>query len=250
MPSHLHVDQSIVSETKCPEPSANTACTPPGWKLRAAIAYDLYSKRGDLDSLRDAVYFYRFARKAWAGIVDQTKGVYIDKLDFGARSSIRGHWADRLPNIEKDLSYIEQVLKDKSGQSPLALEGPSPAAVQWLKVRPATPNCKHHVPSQFYPGKPLDIALSTAGQVKTVKLHYRHVNQVETYVIETMACHNGTWRYTVPGEYTDSAFPLMYFFELHDHAGHAWLYPGFEADLANQPYYAVRRAGLSSIKTG
>ena len=87
---------------------------------------------------------------------------------------------------------------------------------------------------------------TSAPQVKTVKLHYRHVNQVETYVVETMTGHRGAWLDKIPGEYTDSVFPLMYFFELHDDAGHAWLYPGFEPDLANQPYYAVRRAGLQS----
>lgn len=214
-------------------------------KLRAAIAYGLYQERGDLDSLRDAVYFYRSAREAWSDIVQQTRKVYVENLDFGHRPSIRGHWADRLPAIDKDLNYMEQLLKDKVGQSSFILEAPSLAAAHWLKPRPATPLCQHHRPTQFHPGKPLDIVLN-ARQVKTVKLHYRHVNQVETYVVETMAGHHGTWRHTIPNEYTDSVFPLMYFFELHDDAGHAWLYPGFEPDLANQPYYVVRRAGLFS----
>jgi hypothetical protein len=216
-------------------------------KLRAAIAYDLYQKRGDADSLRDAVYFYRIARKAWASIVDQTRRVYVDKLDFGARSSIRGHWADRLPAIDKDLDYMERLLRGKVGESSITVAAPSPAAAQWLKPRPATPICEHHCPTQFNPGRPLDIVLTTSvPQVETVKLHYRHVNQVETYVVEAMTGRRGTWRHTIPGEYTDSVFPLMYFFELHDDASHAWLYPGFEPDLANQPYYAVRRAGLQS----
>lgn len=214
-------------------------------KLRAAVAYDLYQKRGDLDSLRDGIYFYRLARKAWAGIVEQTRGVYVDKLDFGARSSIRGHWADRLPNIDKDLKFMEQIYKDKTGQTTLRLHGPSPAAANWLKIRPATPICEHKVPTRFYPGKPVKIALSAdSRQVKNVKLHYRHVNQVEVYVVAPMVVHDGTWRHTIPGAYTDSIFPLMYFFELQDDAGHAWLYPGFAQDLANQPYYTVRRAGF------
>ena len=139
---------------------------------------------------------------------------------------------------------MERILEDKTGQAKGVLKGPSSAAADWLKLRPATPGCKHNGPMQFTPGKPLDIALSTdSRQVKKVKLHYRHVNQVETYVVETMAGQGGIWRHTIPGAYTDSAFPLMYFFELQDNAGHAWLYPGFDEDLANQPYYALRRAG-------
>ncbi len=35
-PSHLQVAKSIVSENEWVEPSASTACTTPGWKLRAA----------------------------------------------------------------------------------------------------------------------------------------------------------------------------------------------------------------------
>ena len=47
---------------------------------------------------------------------------------------------------------------------------------------------------------------------------------------------------TIPGEYTNSPYPLEYYFELHNGAGQAWLYPGFDATLANQPYFVVRQA--------
>ena len=49
------------------------------------------------------------------------------------------------------------------------------------------------------------------------------------------------YRQTIPGDYTDSAYPLMYFFELHDSQGHGRLQPGLTADLSNQPYFVVRR---------
>ena len=42
-------------------------------------------------------------------------------------------------------------------------------------------------------------------------------------------------------QYTDSPYPLQYYFELRDARGHAWLYPGFRADLCNQPYFVVRQ---------
>jgi hypothetical protein len=68
------------------------------------------------------------------------------------------------------------------------------------------------------------------------------VNQSEAYQIVDMRGQSGTWRFTIPGDYTDSAYPLLYYFELRDAGGHAWLHPGFEPDLANQPYFVVRRA--------
>jgi hypothetical protein len=50
------------------------------------------------------------------------------------------------------------------------------------------------------------------------------------------------YRATIPAAYTDSVFPLQYYFELRESPERAWLHPGFAADLANQPYYVVRRA--------
>lgn len=78
-------------------------------------------------------------------------------------------------------------------------------------------------------------------QQSAVRLRYRHVNQAEEYITAEMVIEKGHWRATIPAEYTDSPYPLIYFFELRDGSGQAWLYPGFSAELANQPYFVVRR---------
>ena len=112
-----------------------------------------------------------------------------------------------------------------------------------MKPRSAIPPCEHRVPTTFHPGQPLDIVLtSQSPEVQRVKLYYRHVNQVEAYQVQTMAGKNGTWRDTIGSDYTDSSYPLMYYFELFNAHDHAWLYPGFKPDLSNQPYYHVQRA--------
>jgi hypothetical protein len=211
-------------------------------KFRAAIAYGLYEEKNDLESLRDAVYFYRAARQAWVDIIKYTKGIYVDKLGFGHRPHIRGHWADRLPAIDQDLTYMEKQLQEKENGSVARLAGPSQAAAVWLQPRPARPPCEHPLPTRFHPGQPLDIKLnSKSPELQTVKLYYRHVNQVEAYQIQTLTRENGTWRGTIGGDFTDSRYPLMYYFELFNARGNAWLYPGFEPDLANQPYYHVQQ---------
>jgi hypothetical protein len=38
----------------------------------------------------------------------------------------------------------------------------------------------------------------------------------------------------------------MYYFEVLDDKGNAWLYPGYEANLANQPYFHVERQDSST----
>jgi hypothetical protein len=71
-------------------------------------------------------------------------------------------------------------------------------------------------------------------------MFYRHAHQAEPWRVlpvqmEADGCHA-----TIPGEYTDSPYPLEYYFETSDGTGRWSLYPGLEADLSNQPYFVLR----------
>ena len=46
----------------------------------------------------------------------------------------------------------------------------------------------------------------------------------------------------IHADYTESAYPLQYYFEMKTIAGPALLYPGFSKDKINQPYFVVRRS--------
>jgi hypothetical protein len=56
-----------------------------------------------------------------------------------------------------------------------------------------------------------------------------------------MSGQNGRFSGAIPAEYTNSEYPLEYYFELKDQRGSAWLYAGFNKTLSNQPYFAVYR---------
>jgi hypothetical protein len=73
-------------------------------------------------------------------------------------------------------------------------------------------------------------------------LYYRHVNQAERY--QTLELQNRGERFhgVIPASYTQSQYPLQYYFELKQGHEKAWLYPGLEANLMNQPYFVVRSA--------
>jgi len=43
----------------------------------------------------------------------------------------------------------------------------------------------------------------------------------------------------IPAGYTDSPYPLAYYFEVKQ-SGRACLYPGLGPDLTHQPYFVVR----------
>jgi hypothetical protein len=100
------------------------------------------------------------------------------------------------------------------------------------------------VPPSFMAGEPLTVELALLGQqsaVAAVRLCYRRVHQAQPYQTADMLVQGHQYRATIPGEYTNTAYPLEYYFELRNEAGQAWMYPGFDATLTNQPYFVVRQ---------
>ena len=85
----------------------------------------------------------------------------------------------------------------------------------------------------FDPSRPLNGSGCACG---------RHVNQAERYQMTELDRQGGEYRAVIPASYTDSAFPLQYYFELRRGPTTAWLFPGFTPDLMNQPYFVVRPA--------
>jgi len=155
----------------------------------------------------------------------------------------RGHWTDRLPDIERDIAAMQKAIAS-------APDSTVPeAAKRALKIATSVQNrtalsCSHSAPASFSPGQPLSLTLaaSIAGahdQPATVRLNYRHVNQGERWRSDEMQWLGGAYRSTISGDYTSSPFPLQYYFELRHGKEEAWLYPGFNATFSNQPYYAV-----------
>jgi len=72
-----------------------------------------------------------------------------------------------------------------------------------------------------------------------VFLHYRRADQSQAWQRVEMTAGDGGHRAAIPADYTQSPYPLLYYFEV-DRAGTKAIYPGFNANLSNQPYYLVR----------
>jgi hypothetical protein len=99
--------------------------------------------------------------------------------------------------------------------------------------------CGHTPLTRFVRGKDLTIELLVKQKV-SARLYYRHVNQSEHFQSAEMQSQAGKFQGTIPGNYTDTAYPLQYYFELRQGSKDAWLYPGLNRDLTNQPYFVVR----------
>ncbi len=213
-----------------------------GAKLRSGVLYGIFEWTGDRTALEEALKKYRSARAAWAELANRAKSVYLPDITVGEEAHLRGHWLDRLPAMDEDIADMASRLeKVGSGQTAGARVR---AAVDEAQGRPQPRHapCRHVPPESFHPGTPLEIELKLERpNVASAFLYYRHVNQAERFEAVDMQVQAGRARASIPGSYTDSPYPLQYYFILTDEQAAASLYPGFAPDLSNQPYFLVRR---------
>ena len=222
------------------------------WKFRSAVLWSIYDQTGDASALDAALKSYRSARAAWAALAERASGVYVSDVTYGPDPQVRGHWLDRLPAIDDDLADMEtraqQLQSGAAAPSPqLATQSVRFAITEALaRPRRAQLTCRHTPSANFRPGAPLAIALAVANAAPaslTVRLQYRHVNQAELWVAAPMQFQSGHYVATIPADYTQSPYPLQYYFELHSTTEGASLFPGLSApSLSNRPYYVVRQA--------
>jgi hypothetical protein len=200
--------------------------------------YTIHAKTGDRAALEEALAAYRKARAAWEGM-KESASAYAADLSVSDRFDERGQWNDRLAPIDEDIAEMEQGL----GSAIASDDERVSAAVAEALGRPkrAIANCRHQAPVRFRRKEAVAIQIAVAGRVRSVRMYYRHVNQAERFASVEMTVQGGTYRATIPASYTDSPYPLQYYFEIRESAEKASLYPSFAPDLANQPYFVVRR---------
>ncbi len=213
-------------------------------KFRSGVLYAIHEKSGDRVALEESLKAYRSARSTWAGLANLAKGIYVPDITVGELTHLRGHWLDRLPAIDEDISAIAKRLElAKAGEARPERVRLAVAEALGRPGRNSVPT-RHTPPARFRPGQPLSLELSLEKGSKAVsaRLYYRHVNQAERYETAKMESRENRYLAAIPATYTDSPYPLQYYFELKEGADRAWLYPGFVADRTNQPYFVVRRA--------
>jgi hypothetical protein len=211
-------------------------------KLRSGVLFEIYQQTGHAEAGNLALAKYQEARFAWGDMAARAAGVYHPDITYGNIPMRRGSWVTRIIGIDKDLGMMRSKL-EKAVAATRAAPNAEPAmkAAAGRPNRPSVP-CVHRPPASFHPGQPLSLSLVWAAAHKppnAVHLYYRHVNQAERWrSVEMQASHDG-YVGNIPGDYTYSVYPLQYYFVLQ--RADAWLYPGFNATLSNQPYYAIAK---------
>jgi hypothetical protein len=207
-------------------------------QIRSAVLFEIYRQTGDGASREQAIAAYRRARNAWAAMAERAQRVYKPDITFGDTPVRRGHWIDRLPAIDKDLAAMEAARFEPAHTAMLER---TKAAIQAAMEKPKRPyvKCDHTPPAGFQPGNSVSLTLRPNGAVPAARLYYRRVTHAERWKVVDMERDGQGFKAAIPADYTRSSYPLEYYFELRRDPATAWLYPGFAADLGNQPYYAL-----------
>jgi hypothetical protein len=207
-------------------------------KFRAGVLDAIHQESGDRGALEEALKAYRKARDAWAQR-DKSARAYAGDLSVSSTFSERGQWTDRLAPIDEDIAQLERRL-------PLSLPS-NDARVRAAVAEALAPprrdmaRCTHQPPARFRPREPLAVLIGVARKVASVRMYYRHVSQAERFEAVEMQVQGDVYHASIPATYTDSPYPLQYYFQVKESPDKVWLHPGFAADLTNQPYYVVER---------
>jgi hypothetical protein len=211
-------------------------------KLRSGMLFEIYLQTGNQEAGQLALTTYQKARTAWSTMAERAKNIYVADVSYGSIPMRRGHWMDRIPDIDKDIAAMQAKLKDGSIKPSGAPRATTSIHAVTLKPHRATAGCSHTPATSFHPGQQLGLSLHLTGSgdtPSTVKLYYRHVNQAERWKSVPMEKKQQTYTAEIPGDYTNSLYPLQYYFELAKDTSAAWFHPAFNATLSNQPYYAL-----------
>lgn len=221
-------------------------------KFRAGVFYSLYLNNQDPRALAEALQKTRDACAIWADFAAKAKGVYVNDVTYGPEYFQRGQWADRLAAIDADIADLEQLMAGApSSPTPIrnwevtksVVYDQFPDTVDWGKSGYTAAYRTHTPPAAFQRGAELTVRYSIpVGENFSGELRYRHVNQGEVWQQMAMRATVDGFYATIPAAYTDSPFPLQYYFRIRFGPGGIVVLPGMEQRYHGQPYYVVRQA--------
>jgi hypothetical protein len=214
-------------------------------KIRSAVLWHLYLGSGDPIALEKAIEKYTTARDAWAEMAEEAKKVYVEDITFGSWEIERGHWADRIPAIDADIADMKEELAQlKEREIEAGNSERMKQAIRIVETRPKRVKAyyEHQPADLFEPGKPMEIELTgVSAHTGEVYLYYRHVNQAVNWQRMSMTRKGENYLAVIPAQYTQTRYPMEYYFTIDMGEEGIAIYPGLDENLANMPYYIVRQ---------
>ena len=211
-------------------------------KHRAACAWETYLLTGAGDAAELALSYYRGARAAWDVAAETSRRAYLPDLAFGPHSWLRGRWDDRVDKIDADIALMEQTIAQARPRD--SVPGSAERMLAFLESWPHSQraSAEHTSPDRFASGQAIELSLALGAGERNhrgVRLHYRHVNQAESWLSVETEQADGRFIGQIPAAYADGAYPIQYYFAVADGAV-SRLYPGLNETFSNQPYFVLR----------
>jgi hypothetical protein len=200
--------------------------------FRAALCYSLFQSTRDKQIATEGLKFYRSALESWRAMSVEAKSRC--QLWFYTKSSgpLDGPYSRDRAGCRWLGQYFASANVTNTGVNAIAL----------ISVPRSRANYKaSYTPAlAFHLGDDLTLRLQVAEPIIEAVLWYRHVTHAERWLSKPMGRGGQVFTAAIPGSYTQSPFPLQYYFQLRSQRD-ATFYPPINATLSNQPYFAVHR---------
>ena len=186
----------------------------------------------------------REARYWWQRIVDVTEPVYHENLVFGItpdspRSKLghhhSGHWKDRLAELDADLAWIEEKIKQEYRADQVFTPFPTERSEMHFPEIVHTPITSHRA------GEPLSISIELPADYNTATLVHRPLDQTREWQRVPFEHESGR-RFVahVPATAIDPNFDWQYYIEANrTESATIDLWPSYQY-TGKQPYFVVK----------
>ena len=199
-------------------------------RLRGGVQFELFQRTGDAGRLAAALQHLEASRAALAAVVRQADGVYFRDLGFGDRPTERGHWRDRLEQLDVELAELRALRTDESG-APAADPTTVDARISGISLS----ETRHDESGDFQ----LHVhGLPDGGDVV---FHVRPLNQGAEWETARATSSHGVVSLVVPAE-TSATYPLQWYATLQLPGRPPVNHPELGDDLSGRPYRVVAAA--------
>jgi len=227
-------------------------------KFRAGVLSAIYERTGHHPALAEALQTQHLARAAWAEFAAQAKALYRSDITYGYDYFMHGHWVDRLAAMDDDIGDMARLLQNAPdvvlhGRQPVTtdakvIQRAMQSALEESKPDKRPPLAILHEPApSFRRSQALLISAQLSNHahrtaVADIRLRYRRINQGEIWHTAAMERAGNDYQAVITADYTDSPYPLQYYFQIRDDHGRTHLRPGLKPGWRGQPYFFLRQA--------
>jgi hypothetical protein len=208
-------------------------------KTFAAIRLALWLRTGSVTELRHSRAHMTAARERWTTLTELGE-IYDHDLCFQLGSpdtnARRGYWRDRLPEMERDIDRLGELIDRADPES-----GGDPIPLVPITDTLGLHTMNLHAPERWTAGEAMPIRLTVPdGFSGEVTLHYRHTNLLEgDFRAVTMRSQGSAYLAEVPSDYLTPVWDLLVYASVPLSQTAVQIVPGLWHPSHPMPYQVI-----------